>query len=756
MTCCRPASGSCRRRSQPGDLRQREPAFGPWARSPTATATLTITATVDGPAPLTNTAAISHSDQFDPNAGNNTASATETPQQADLAVTKTVSNATPNVGDTITYTLTVANSGPDTATGVTVADLLPAGVTFVSSNPGQGTYDEVTGVWTVGTVAAAATPTLTITVTVNALNQIVNTATVDGDQFDPNLGNNTDSTSTDPQAADLALVKTVNDPTPNVGDQITFTVTLTNTGPHSATGVQVTDLLPAGVTFVSATPSQGTYDDVSGLWDVGTVTTGTPQTLEIVATVVSTAAQTNTATVTRSDQFDPNTGNNSDVATETPQHADLALTKSVSNSTPNVGGQITFTETLSNLGPDAATGVQVTDLLPAGLTFVSATPGQGTYTPGSGVWNVGAVAPGTPQTLAIVATVVSAAAQTNTATVTDSDQFDPNTANNTASATETPQQADLVVTKTVDNATPNVGDVITFTVTITNNGPDTATGVEVTDVLPPGLTPVLFLVRRGTFAAQVWDVGTLESGASATLTLQARVDSPLAQTNTATVTAVDQFDPNTANDSASATETPQQSDLALTKAVSNATPNVGDTITFTVTLTNIGPDAATGVTVDDLLPAGLDFVSASPSQGGYDEFLGQWFVGTLADDATATLTITALVVSPGPQTNTATVSHSDQFDPDTGNNSASATETPQQADLQVSKTVSNPTPNVGDTITYTVTLSNNGPDPATGVTLEDMLPAGVTFVSSTASQGSYDAATGVWTVGTVTTPRRRP
>src|SRR6185295_13460078 len=108
------------------------------------------------------------------------------------------------------------------------------------------------------------------------------------------------------------------------------------------------------------------------------------------------------------------------------------------------------------------------------------------------------------------------------------------------------------------DATPNVGDVITFTITITNNGPDTATGVEVTDVLPPGLTLVTGLIRRGTFSSTttVWTVGTLESGASATLLLQARVDSPLAQTNTASVTDVDQFDPDLGNNTASATETP--------------------------------------------------------------------------------------------------------------------------------------------------------------------------------------------------------
>ena len=213
---------------------------------------------------------------------------------------------------------------------------------------------------------------------------------------------------TDP--ADLALGKTVSDATPNVGDQVTFTVTLTNNGPDPANGVEVTDLLPAGLTFVSATPSQGTYTPASGVWAVGTVAVGTPQTLLIVATVVSPSAQTNTATITASDQADPTPDNNTASATETPQLADLALTKTVSDATPNVGDQVTFTVTLTNGGPDAATGVAVTDLLPAGLTFASATPSQGTYDAASGLWDVGTVAPGSPQTLPIVATVVSPSA----------------------------------------------------------------------------------------------------------------------------------------------------------------------------------------------------------------------------------------------------------------------------------------------------------------------------------------------------------
>jgi uncharacterized repeat protein (TIGR01451 family) len=238
--------------------------------------------------------------------------------------------------------------------------------------------------------------------------------------------------------ADLSVTKTVSDATPNVGDQITFTVTLTNAGPDDATGVQVTDLLPAGLSFVNATPGQGTYDSNTGLWDVGALANGAQTVLTIGATVVSPAAQTNTGTISDADQVDPNPANNTASATETPQQADLSVSKTVSDATPNVGDQITFTVTLSNQGPDAATGVQVTDLLPAGVSFVSANPSQGTYDNITGFWDVGTVGPGAPQTLSITATVVSPVAQTNTGTISDADQFDPTTANNSASATETP------------------------------------------------------------------------------------------------------------------------------------------------------------------------------------------------------------------------------------------------------------------------------------------------------------------------------
>src|SRR5262249_4029669 len=153
---------------------------------------------------------------------------------------------------------------------------------------------------------------------------------------------------------------------------------------------------------------------------------------------------------------------------------------------------------------------------------------------------------------------------------------------------------------------------------------------------------------------------------------------------------------------ASATVVPQQADLVVGKSVSNPTPNVGETITYTIRVTNAGPDTATGVVVLDALPPQVSFQSSAASAGSYDPATGTWTVRGVAVGATQTLTLTALVVSPDPQPNTASISHSDQFDPDTANNSATASINPQQADLELTKTVSDPRPNVGQAVTFTV------------------------------------------------------
>jgi uncharacterized repeat protein (TIGR01451 family) len=113
-------------------------------------------------------------------------------------------------------------------------------------------------------------------------------------------------------------------------------------------------------------------------------------------------------------------------------------------------------------------------------------------------------------------------------------------------------------------------------------------------------------------------------------------------------------------------------DLAISKTVDNSAPSVGDTVMFTVTITNIDTSPATNVAVSDVLPAGLMFVSATPSQGTYVSGTGIWTVGTLDPASPQTLVIQAKVLTPGPQGNTATISHSDQRDPNSRNNATNS------------------------------------------------------------------------------------
>ena len=121
---------------------------------------------------------------------NNTDDATVDVPDADLAVTKVVNHATPELGANVTFTLTVANAGPNTAQAVSVSDPLPTGLIFVSANPSAG-YNSTTGVWTVGNLASGANAQLEIVATVAAPGALLNTATASSPTFDPNTGDNT-------------------------------------------------------------------------------------------------------------------------------------------------------------------------------------------------------------------------------------------------------------------------------------------------------------------------------------------------------------------------------------------------------------------------------------------------------------------------------------------------------------------------------------------------------------------------------------
>ncbi|PWL39515.1 hypothetical protein DKG77_01375 [Flagellimonas aquimarina] len=768
--------------------------------------TIIIDVLVNASGNYTNTAQITASDAFDidstPSNGvlaeDDQDDVTITPTALiDLSLTKDVDNSNPDVNSNVVFTLTVANSGPSDATSVEVTDLLPSGFAYVLDD-GGGDYTSGTGVWDVGSLISGATETLNITATVNVTGNYTNVAEVTAhDQADSDSTPNNGVAGEDDQddavvnarpLVDISVTKTADDLTPNVGDQIVFTVSVLNDGPNDATNVVVTDFLESGYEFVSAVPSNGVYEPLNGSWTIGNLANGASETIVITANVLPNGDYTNIAELTdlTETDIDSEPANNDD--TEDDQQtiepipvlvSDLVLRKSVDVLSPLVGEEVIFNISITNNGPSDVTGVEVLDLLPSGYTYVSNNRTAGVYIPATGIWELNGVIPnGTTETLNIVATVNPTGDYFNVTEVFSSSNLDPNSIPNNNNIFENDQDsagttpipaADLALDKTVDNEFPDVGSNVTFSVTITNEGPSDATGVVVSDVLPSGYTYISD-DSGGTYssASGLWNVGSVTGGNSAVLNVTAQVNATGNYVNSAEVITSIQLDPDSTpgnnvlieDDQDEQSTSPRAvTDISVTKTADNLSPLVGDQIVFTVTVNNSGPNDASGLVIEDALASGYSFVSATTSSGIYDGITGGWALATIANGASETLQITALVLSSGDYRNTAELIALDTFDPDSTPDNKLNSEDDQDtvvpvpdglADLSLTKTVNNGTPNVGDVVEFTLNVNNNGSSDATGVVITDLLPSGYTYQSHITTAGIYDFNAGIWNInGTI-------
>ena len=764
--------------------------------APGASVVYTVTATVSPSATgtLSNTVIVVAAN--DTNTANNSAtdSDTLTPQN-DVSVTKTDnqggSSITPSTGTVVPgtsfiYTIIVSNTGPSTATDVSVSDPVPSGLSsFVWTGNGRinvsGAISD-----TIATLAPGDSVVYTVTATVDpaATGTLSNTATVSAAN-DTNTANNS-ATVTDnltPQA-DLSMVKTNGTTTAVPGSNITYDITVTNNGPSTVTGATVSDVLPTGTTFVSAT-NGATYNGGTNTvnFTTGTLasngTTSFQLTLAISSTLTGTLS--NTATVTPpAGVTDPIPGNNSSTATDPlmPQ-ADLQITKTDGNTTAVPGTSDTYTIVVTNAGPSFVTGASVMDTFPViftGVTWTATATGGATGFTASGSGNINdtvTMPVGSTITYLATGTISPSAIGSliNNATVEPpADVTDPDLSNNSAGDADTlTPQKDVSVTKTDNKGgssiTSSTGTVVpgtsfTYTITVSNSGPSTATDVSVSDPVPSGLTSFVWSGNgQSNVSGAISDtITTLAPGASVVYTVTATVRPTATGTLSNTATVSDANDTNTANDSATVTDnlTPQ-ADLSILKTSGATTAVPGDTITYNITVTNNGPSTITGATVSDVLPAGTSFVSAT-NGATYDSGTNtvSFTTGTLTTGGTDDFRITLAIdlADTGTLSNTATVAPpADVTDPNNGNDSSTDTVTlTPPADLSIVKTDSGGGSAVpGGNVIYTITVTNNGPSTVTGAQVFDVLPAGTTFVSAT-NGATYNGGTNTvrFTTGTLT------
>ncbi|HEY8202481.1 MAG TPA: DUF11 domain-containing protein [Actinomycetota bacterium] len=332
-----------------------------------------------------------------------------------------------------------------------------------------------------------------------------------------------------PGQANLSITKAEGWDPIVTGGRLTYTLTVSNAGPQAATGVVASDALPAWVIFVSASSTQGGCSNAAGTvtCTIGNLANGATAIATIdVRTPLVPGVITNTATV-GGNEADPTPGNNSATVTTTisdpPPDVDLSITKIGTPDPVTAGGDLAYTLTVANNGPEAATGVVVIDSLPAGATFVSASSGC-TNASGTVACTIGNLANGASASRTITVTApASAGTISNTASVVGN-EGDPVTGNNSATTTTTVKgKADVSLRTTAQPARVKVGEAVTYTLAVHNAGPSSATSVLAADMLPSNLSYVSATPSRGSCSVSgrivACNLGTFGPGTNATITV---------------------------------------------------------------------------------------------------------------------------------------------------------------------------------------------------------------------------------------------
>lgn len=398
--------------------------------------------------------------------------------------------------------------------------------------------------------------------------------------------------------------------------------------------------------------------------------------------------------------------------------------------------------TVTNNGPNKASNVIVKDKLPDSLLYMEDTS-EGNYDFNSGIWVVDTLDVGETKSIAIITQVLKTGLIINNAEIS-SKEYDYNLSNNVDNELISVNQAtDLAVVKNVVNKNPNFKDEVSWTITVFNNGPDNATNVQIIDKLPEDL---IYLGSNQNYnhLNGIWDIGDLNVGENRTLIIRSIVNGTGEITNTVFVSG-DEFDYNLENNKDFETiDVKKAADIAITKEVDNKNPDYGAIIRWTIKVRNNGPDNATDIIVEDILPKGIVYLN---SNGLFAENI--WNVGNLSSGETREINIICKVNKTGNFTNFVSVI-ANEYDPDlTNNNANSSISVVKTVDLNVIKTVCNINPDYKSIIKWTIEVKNNGPDMATNVVINEKLPNGLVFVRDSASKGTYDSNRGIWSIDSI-------
>ncbi len=618
---------------------------------------------------LSNTATVTTSSE-DPNPGNNT-STFEVPvrTETNLTIRKLMAELDANgnvvrevpypdalqmpAGYAVAFVLSVENRGPSAAAGVAVVDAFEPESSNFETTTCEVLNGEVVCPYTNDATGDLLLPGQSFQPQIIFIpdggtpqGTYLNRARVTSSTPETDPGDNADQRTVEVVApvADLVVDKTALSSPLLAGGGFTYQVAVSAGRIDIAEGVLrlssdaqevvVTDTLPAGLTPSSASSSQGTCT-VTGQ-DVrcalGTIeSTNTPDPVApAIVTISGTVAPdvagdsvTNAATATAST---PLVGGADEVVdrVETPveRSANLSVTKTAAAPSLAAGGGTTFTITVTNSGPSVATGVQVTDLLPAPLLLDAAGTDSACAAGDDGLsCGLGTIGVGETRTVVVAATVppdATPAGITNTASVT-SQVPDPEDADDSASVdVEVVRQANLSVTKVAAAEGVQLGGTIAYTLAVANNGPSDASDVVLTETIPDGTTLESLPDGCSGSGPVTCALGDLPAGTTRVLDLVLAVPEGLAPgplTNTASITSPTEDPDPSDNEATAVVEAIAVSDVVLDKRVVTSPAGAGQPVVFTLTVTNKGPTVAPAPSLSDALPDGTRFVSFTAPGG---------------------------------------------------------------------------------------------------------------------------------------------
>lgn len=711
----------------------------------------------------------------------------------ELTLEKSVDKEFATIGDTIIYATVITNTGNVTATNVIFQDTPPVGSSFIlgtfrlngviqpGANPNLG--------FNVGNIAAGISVTVSYEALVDSIPnppQLINTSNATFNyKVDPNgpdipSGTLSNSVTTQLTEANANVTKSADKDFVEVGDTLTYTVIITNTGTVDLNNVIFKDTPPAETTFipnsvtVNGMPQAGA-NPITGI-NVGSIQPDNFVTITYNVTVDSLPQSgeiTNTASAEFEYKIDPNGptemgSQESDPVTTQVEVGELLVSKMADKEFVEVGDTLTYTITATNTGTVTAENVILTDTLPLETSFVSGTVEiNGVPQPGAnpevGI-NLGNIPPTISKTVSFIVTVDSLPPTrliTNTALAEFEVRIDPN---GPADSRETPSNpvttqveiAEINVVKTADKSAVEVGDSLTYTVVVTNTGTVTVDNVIFSDPPPVGTTfiPNTFkingIVQPGANPNVGVNIGSIVPGGFKTVSFRVVVDvlPPSGQiTNIASVEFEYKIDPEGPVNSRTEPSNPINTDVELVqliviKDVDKTVAIIGETLTYTINVTNQGTVTAQDVVLNDPIPQGSSFVENSVkingiSQPGINPENGISLGDILPNDFVI-VEFKVLVeerLEPPEIVNIATIDYKVQIEPngpidDRAEESEPVVTMVEVVELTAIKSADKTDVQVGDTLTYTVAITNTGTLIVENVIFKDDIPDGTKLVAN--------------------------